>query len=171
MRYSRGDLSRLVVAVARVLGLVWVPAPIIAAVGIVLFVRYVQALGACRTAECAAALADAWIPGFVLMFGGFALFIGGLTAGRYAANRLDAWDVRRIGRDATATVLAASDARLVVNHTPLRRLRLRVEPTDGAEPFEARMEELGYGLRAGLVLAVLYDPDRPSRVALAERAS
>lgn len=75
------------------------------------------------------------------------------------------------GDPAVGTVLAVSDTGTTVNDDPLARLRLRVEPADGSDPFEAVVQKLVSRLatpRPGDRFAVEYDPADRTRLAVRE---
>ena len=80
----------------------------------------------------------------------------------------DAERIREQGLAAKATVLEVLDSKITMAKNPLVKLRLEVKPDDRA-PFEATTECFVPRVaipRAGDTLAVKFDPDDPSRVAL-----
>lgn len=71
------------------------------------------------------------------------------------------------GQPAVATVLDVHDAHVTVDHNPMVRLRVRMEPTSGAPAFEAAAPVLVSRVRipvAGQRYAAFYDAADTSRV-------
>lgn len=69
-------------------------------------------------------------------------------------------ELERLGARGIATVLAVGDTGVTINDDPRVRLRLRIEPADGAEPFEADRAATVSRLaipRAGDRYEVVYD--------------
>ena len=118
-------------------------------------------------------MADAGkLPGFVPWLAlaavvALVLFLAGPLLMRYAQDR----DILASGDPAPARVVEVIDTGRRVNANPQVRLKLEVQPA-GDEPFPAEVVVVLSAVslqkvRPGSVVAVKYDPEDPSRVALA----
>ncbi len=117
----------------------------------------------------AAAIAADPIPGtlfslfFIVIFGGTFFFA--------FKPLIDANQVMKNGKDATAKILEIRDTGITINNNPQINLLLEVYPADGTPSFQAKTRQLisrlqTSGYQEGQTLTVKYDPNHTSKVAI-----
>ena len=105
------------------------------------------------------------IPMLALLVGIVGFFLGPVVVGHFRNQRIMA-----NGTPATAEVISLSDSGNRVNHQPVAKIRLTVQPPDGPA-YEAVSQAVVSGINSpvfqpGHRLSVKVDPDRPSRVGI-----